>query len=103
MRSHPALDRPLIAAIVRLARKYRPQDLAKLGTLLDECGFRGRPGFFHSQFGTIPNIAEESALRWLALSRQGRDRYAQQDVRFHTAIWFADALTELLRKALHTG
>jgi hypothetical protein len=101
MRRHPALDRPLVDAVVRLARKRKPEDLVELGTRLDELRFPGRPGFFASKEG--PNVPEESAFRWLALPRSERYRYFERDSGFLPAIWIADWLVELLRQALRTG
>jgi hypothetical protein len=100
-RPHPALDRPLVAAVVMLARKHRQRDLDELGSRLDRLGFVGRPGFFASKEG--PNIPEESAFRWLALSRNDRSLHHHRDGGFLPALWIADSLTELLRKALRTG
>jgi hypothetical protein len=84
-----------------LARKHRQRDLDELGTRLDRLGFVGRPGFFASKEG--PNIPEESAFRWLALSRKDRNLHHHRDGRFLPALSIADSLTELLRKALQTG
>jgi hypothetical protein len=53
-RPHPALDRPLVAAVVMLARKHRQRDLDELGSRVDRLGFVGRPGFFAGKEG--PNI-----------------------------------------------
>jgi hypothetical protein len=100
-RPHLALDRPLVAAVVMLARKHRQRDLDELGSRLDRLGFVGRPGFFASKEG--PNIPEESAFRWLALSRNDRSLHHHRNGGFLPALWIADSLTELLRKALRTG
>jgi hypothetical protein len=98
---HPALDRPLVAAIVKLARRHRPHELDELGMGLLELGFVGRPGFFAGK--SAPNIPEESAYRWLALLPAERSNYHHRDGRFLQATWIANWLTELLREALHTG
>jgi hypothetical protein len=100
-RPHPALERPLVAAVVMLARKHRQRSLDELGTRLDRLSFVGRPGFLASKEG--PNIPEESAFRWLALSRKDRNLHFHRDGRFLPTLWIADSLTELLRKALRTG
>jgi hypothetical protein len=101
MRSHPALDRPLVAAIVRLARKHRPEDLKELGMRLAELRFMGRSGFSFLQ--EHPYDPEEAAFRWLALTREQRNWHFGRNGGFLPATWIADWLTELLRKASRTG
>jgi hypothetical protein len=100
-RPHPALERPLVAAMVMLARKHRRRDIDELGMRLDELGFVGRPGFFDSK--EHANNPEESAFRWLALSREERSRHYHREKNFLPAFWIADSVTELLRTALRTG
>jgi hypothetical protein len=56
MTRHPALDRPTIAAVVRLARKYRPQLLAELGRRLHQLGFVGRPGLWSNVVKSLLDI-----------------------------------------------
>jgi hypothetical protein len=98
---HPALAHPGVAAIIRLARKHRPEDFKKLWRTLDQLGFSGR-----RWEAAVTNVPEESAYRWLAWPYRDCARLAYDGAKadgYLQCLGIRDELTELLRKALHLG